>query len=320
MDAMDGMFSKILVYIKYFSSVFTDSSCEYFSEKDATEIIETLEVLASSAVNRSIHVAKGATAGDSKRIKNYIKKKEVRKQREARIIPEMENVSYSDGSEDSEEETPGKRNNSSQEESPISEDKLNNVTINQERLLLFTTMINGQYKEVYSKVEESLKWKNRTSYDTLLYAMAHLKLLHTLFFLSRLAGSADISIPDHYNLLLRASPPKGFTPKEYDGSQMLIDRILSEKWNAIGFLLREGLVADTDSSFARDILRHKSPWHLFQKVSGSIHLFSLPSMSTFLENGHVYDAIYLQTLPGYVQHKEFLPSLKKMVRTFISKV
>lgn len=320
MDVFDEQFDTAIKYIGYFCGSFTESSCEFFSVDDALEIIETIDILANAVINRTIKRGKNKNKNKPAEIKNYVQKKEVKKTEKPRIIPEMENVSYSDNSEDTSDEDGKSSSKSTGEHSTDTQDKLNNVSITREKLLVFTTLINTQYKDVCKRVENSIKWQKRPAYETLLYAAMHIKLLHLLLYLSRISGSSEIPVDTHYKLYTSIDIPPSFDAKKYDGTQKLADRILCEKWHSLGFLLKEGLITSVGADFSRDILRHKSPVELFGTISASVHLLSFPPPAVFLENGHIYDFIYLQTLPKYILHKDFVTTLKKTVRTFISQV
>ncbi|KAI5132582.1 hypothetical protein NEAUS06_0231 [Nematocida ausubeli] len=317
MDGFNERFDDTIKYIRYFCTAFTNTSCEFLSADDVLEIIDTIEILANSVINRTIHSGEKSKKNHQKKLKNYVEKKVIKKKTKASIIPEMENVEYSEDSDSDESAQESDETEKSEDSHPETNERLNNVKITQEKLLIFTTMLNKEYKTVYEKVKEAIKWKKRPTYDTLLYAMAHIKLLHLLLYLSKVSGSVEIPINDHYSLFSNINIPAAFDGKKYDGTEDLADRIFSEKWNSLGFLLKEGLITSNELNFSKDILRHKSPHQLFDKISASAHLLTFPPVSVFLENGHIYDVIFLQTLPMYVRHKDFLSTLQKIVRTFI---
>ncbi|KFG26287.1 uncharacterized protein NESG_01407 [Nematocida ausubeli] len=317
MDGFNERFDDTIKYIRYFCTAFTNTSCEFLSADDVLEIIDTIEILANSVINRTIHSGEKSKKNHQKKLKNYVEKKVIKKKTKASIIPEMEDVEYSEDSDSDESAQESDETEKSEDSHPETNERLNNVKITQESLLIFTTMLNKEYKTVYEKVKEAIKWKKRPTYDTLLYAMAHIKLLHLLLYLSKVSGSVEIPINDHYSLFSNINIPASFDGKKYDGTEDLADRIFSEKWNSLGFLLKEGLITSNELNFSKDILRHKSPHQLFDKISASAHLLTFPPVSVFLENGHLYDVIFLQTLPMYVRHKDFLSTLQKIVRTFI---
>ncbi|KAI5156758.1 hypothetical protein NEPAR05_0791 [Nematocida parisii] len=320
MSGFNERFNDAIKYIRYFSDSFTSTSCEIFSIADALEIVDTIEILANSIINRTIVSGEAGTNKKPSDIKNYVQKKELKSKDKVKIVPEMENVKYSDEESDSDESSKTNDDSEKGEDSLADQGhRLDNVKITQESLLVFITMLNTEYKSTYKKVKEAIQWKKRITYDTLLYALAHIKLLHLLLYLSRLSGSVELPIKEHYNLFSSINIPATFDGKQYDGTQELTDRIFSEKWNSLGFLLKESLISPNELNFSQDILRHKSPHQLFEKVSASVHLLSFPPITVFLESDHIYDAIFLQTLPMYVRHKEFLITLRKTVRTFISR-
>ncbi|KAH9385622.1 uncharacterized protein NEMAJ01_0518 [Nematocida major] len=317
-DAFDSEFDTIIKYIGYFCDAFTESSCEFLSIDDASEIVDTFDVLANAVVNRTVQGSTSKNKKDSAAIKNYVEKKEVKREEKVRIVPEMENVDDSDSSSESSEES---EKHASEETSEGAETagRLNNVSVTQEKLLVFNTLIAAKYKEVFKKLEGALEWKKRPSYDTLLYVVSHVKLLHLLLYLSRISGSSEIPVEPHGALFRKISTPASFDANKHDGTQDLADRMLSEKWNSLGFLMKEGLISSVSTDFTKDVLKHTSPYQMFHTVSTCVHLLSFPTASVFLENGHIYDFIYLQTLPSYVRHKSFLETLKKTIRAFISK-
>ncbi|KAI5166621.1 hypothetical protein NEIRO03_1224 [Nematocida sp. AWRm78] len=320
MSGFNERFNDAIKYIRYFSDSFTSTSCEIFSIADVLEIVDTIEILANSIINRTIFNGEAGTNKKPSDIKNYVQKKELKSKNKIKIVPEMENVKYSDKESDSDESSKTNDDSEKSEDSIADQGhRLDNVKITQESLLVFITMLNTEYKSTYKKLKEAIQWKKRITYDTLLYALAHIKLLHLLLYLSRLSGSVELPIKEHYSLFSSIDIPATFDGKQYDGTQELADRIFSEKWNSLGFLLKESLISPNELNFSQDILRHKSPHQLFEKVSASVHLLTFPPITVFLESDHIYDAIFLQTLPMYVRHKEFLITLRKIVRTFISR-
>ncbi|OAG33532.1 hypothetical protein NEIG_02045 [Nematocida sp. ERTm5] len=320
MSGFNERFNDAIKYIRYFSDSFTSTSCEIFSIADVLEIVDTIEILANSIINRTIFNGEAGTNKKPSDIKNYVQKKELKSKDKIKIVPEMENVKYSDEESDSDESSKTNDDSEKSEDSIADQGhRLDNVKITQESLLVFITMLNTEYKSTYKKLKEAIQWKKRITYDTLLYALAHIKLLHLLLYLSRLSGSVELPIKEHYSLFSSIDIPATFDGKQCDGTQELADRIFSEKWNSLGFLLKESLISPNELNFSQDILRHKSPHQLFEKVSASVHLLTFPPITVFLESDHIYDAIFLQTLPMYVRHKEFLITLRKIVRTFISR-
>ncbi|KAI5180679.1 hypothetical protein NEOKW01_0963 [Nematocida sp. AWRm80] len=312
-DAFDKQFDKLLSYISYYSSAFTKESCDILSVNNVNEMIELLEVLSNAVINRTTHTR--STQEDSKRISNYVKRSTLEKKTTVRIIPEKEEVQYTDKVTTAEDNTNNTEDNHSEDDQ--SEDRLNNVAITRQKLVTFLSIVKKKYDQSIKQIQKTKESKQDLGYSKILLLVAHTKLSHLLMYLSHISGSDEISFKEHYKMLCQLERPV-HSGKETEGLDKLSDILVNEKWMSLGYLARENLITIDASMLSKDLMGHKSPIQLFKKISSAIHLVSISSIGVFLSNRHIYDVIYLITLPLYVRNENFLRHLKQTVSILVS--
>ncbi|KAI5184568.1 hypothetical protein NEHOM01_0243 [Nematocida homosporus] len=316
-DAFDDDFGSTVTYFTYFANVFTEEACETFAADEITDIIDAIASLANAIINRTITSKTGPM--DAEKVSNRVEKRTVQEQGHVQIIPEMEDVEYTDQVEGNSDSSSASAQLGEQDLSSGSGDHLNNVTMDPQRHLVFASALEHLYKTTAKNIKASSEWKKRVSYDSLLYLVAQIKLGHLVVYLSHAAAVNTIPYAQYFELVSQvAVPTKDQNEEKHPDLNILKETVMAEKWKTIGYLARESVARPEPGLLANDILGLRAPIGLISNIAAVVDIFEMPSISAFLTNGYIYDAIFLITLPKYVKNPQFACSLKECVGILIS--
>lgn len=333
--AFDGQFGYLLSLFSYLSGSFKEGVCEYLSPEGVAEITDAVEILANTIINRSVKISGAGGSGRNsvlENVKKYISmsRKKNDKRNQVQMVPDMlseaDKQTYTSALEAKTGEggpASGKQASGAagiKNSRQTSESSLKNSSINPNRISSFLAVVKTAYTETLEKIKQNGKDTASVSYSSLLQYVAYIRIAYLLVYFSRISGSTMIDYAEYFRVLEDVSiPNEAKNAIAAEKLEDLVDLLLAEKWNALGYLTKEGAGRPDPHLLSADLLHCKAPVLIFEKITDTADLFVYPSPSMLITAGHVYDVILLVTLPKMVKHAKFESMIRETISVLISR-